>query len=142
MQWLVEPTTNQKATPKRLRLKSKVVRLLRLAGVPLGSTGSKEIAESLTWLILQQRLVLERFPIEQNDWHTAEGFGPDDYWPQKLQKFVHRANLLTLESPEGHQAIAELAAACIGLLASTWRVYGPPSSYTNSILSSVGIKRE
>lgn len=106
-----------------------MVRLLRLSGIKLGTPGANEVAQALTWLVMQQPMVLSRFPITQNDHHTAEGFGSDSYWNQKLQKFIHRCELLGFESPEGRQALAELTATCMGLMASVWRVHGPPASY-------------
>jgi hypothetical protein len=99
---------------------------MRLAGVRLDQPGAAEVARALSWIIKQQPVVLSRFPPEQNDRHTAEGMAQEAYWPQKLAKFTQRAGLLTLESPEGRQAVAELTTTCLGLMASVMRVYGPP----------------
>jgi hypothetical protein len=51
-----------------------------------------------------------------------------DYWKNKLDRYLDRADLLTLDSPEGRQAIAEHFATSLGLLASVWRTYGAPAS--------------
>ncbi|HMS92139.1 MAG TPA: hypothetical protein PJ993_01360 [Candidatus Saccharibacteria bacterium] len=102
-----------------------VWRALRLAGVPISNPGALEVVRSLNWAIEQQPMILKRFPVSQNDAHTIEGL---DYWKDKFDRYLSRAELLTLESPEGRQAIAEHFAASLGLLASVWRIYGPPSS--------------
>ena len=101
---------------------------LRVAGVRLDTPGAVEVARALAWIVSQQPMILTRFPTQQNDAHTQEGFAPDAYWPIKFTKFLHRADLLTLDSPEGRQAIAEFAATAVGLLASTWRLHGSPAS--------------
>lgn len=70
-------------------------------------------------------MILTRFPISQNDDHTIEGL---EYWKGKFDRYLSRAELLSLDSPEGRQAIAEHFATSLGLLASVWRTYGPPAS--------------
>lgn len=114
------------------RIQSTVWHALRLAGVRLDTPGATEVARSITWLIEQQKIVLNRFPIQQNDLHTLEGLSAEGYWQQKFAKFLSRAELLSLESPEGRQCIAEHFATSLGLTASMWRVYGPPASVLNN----------
>lgn len=116
-----------------------VWRAMRLAGVRLDQPGAAEVARSITWIVRQQPVILSRFPKEQNDAHTAEGMSQDAYWPQKLHKFIGRAGILTMDSPEGRQAVAELAATCIGLMASVMRVYGGPPERQPL---DCGVKRE
>ncbi|MDQ5943392.1 MAG: hypothetical protein QG675_160 [Patescibacteria group bacterium] len=98
---------------------------LRLAGVSIDTPGALEVVRVLKWAIDQQPMILTRFPISQNDSHTLEGL---DYWKNKLDRYLDRADLLTLDSPEGRQAIAEHFATSLGLLASVWRTYGAPAS--------------
>ncbi|MBA3678806.1 hypothetical protein H0W80_01235 [Candidatus Saccharibacteria bacterium] len=113
--------------PKNIcQIQAAVWRAMRLAGISLDTPGAIDIVRSITWVINQQPIILHRFPLSQNDTHTHEGFAVESYWPTKLTKFLHRAELLSLESPEGRQAIAELSATTIGLLASVWRLHGSP----------------
>ena len=121
------PTVSCGLLPER-GVQAAVWRSLRLAGVHLDTPGALEIAYSLSWLVRQQPKILHRFEPSQNDKHTLEGFGVDDYWPRKLDMYFSRVRILTLESPQGRQAVAELAATCLGLLASVWRTSGPPAS--------------
>src|ERR1700677_4216254 len=99
-----------------------VWRALRLGGVNLHTPGAPEVALALSWFIRQQPKILHRFDPRRNDGHTAEGVGPGSYWGNKLPMYLNRADLLTLESPQGRQAIAEYAATAMGLLTSVWRV--------------------
>jgi hypothetical protein len=124
------------------RIKKHVWRALRLAGVKIDTPGANDVVNSICWLISQQAMVLNRFPIEQNDVHTREGFDADAYWPIKFTKFLHRADLLTLESPEGRQAVAEFCTTSVGLLASVWRLYGSPASNRVPIQTKTVVKVE
>lgn len=119
--------------PNQLKIRKHVWRAMRLAGVRIDTPGAADVVTSICWLISQQTVILNWFPIEQNDKHTAEGFNSDAYWPLKFTKFLHRAELLTLESPQGRQAVAEFAATGVGLLASVWRGYGSPQSKHETI---------
>jgi hypothetical protein len=103
----------------------------------LDTKGAQEVVYALTWFIKQQPKILNRFDPDQNDRHTREGLGEAAYWPMKLQMYLHRARLLSLDSPQGRQAVAEYAATSIGLLASVWRVYGPPDSAKQSFASGI-----
>lgn len=98
---------------------------MRLSGVAIGDPGAMEIARSITWVIQQQPMILTRFPVSQNDAHTTDGL---EYWQTKFDRYISRAQLLTMDSPEGRQAIAEHFATSLGLLASVWRIYGAPAS--------------
>lgn len=109
-----------------------VWRAMRLAGVRLDTEGAREVVLALTWFIKQQPKILNRFDPKQNDQHTREGLEENAYWSQKLPMYLHRARLLGLDSPQGRQAVAEYAATALGLLASVWRVYGPPDSANQS----------
>lgn len=105
-----------------------VWRAMRLAGVPLGTKGALEVVYALTWFIKQQPKILNRFDPDENDQHTLEGLAEGSYWREKIPMYLYRASLLELDSPQGRQAVAEFAATAFGLLASIWRVYGPPDS--------------
>jgi hypothetical protein len=101
---------------------------LRLSGTPIGTPGALEVVYSLSWFIRQQPKILNRFDPAQNDLHTLEGLEPDSYWGQKLPMYLSRAAILGFDSPQGRQSVAEYAATAMGLLASVWRLYGPPAS--------------
>jgi len=124
------------------RVQCAIWRALRLVGVRLDTPGAQDVARSLTWIIAQQPMILTRFPVTQNDEHTLEGLDTDSYWAQKLHKFLSRADILTFESPQGRQAVAEFSATTIGLMASVWRQYGPPDIGQASTSSSHLVKPE
>lgn len=98
---------------------------LRLSGAPIDTAGAFDVVRSITWVIERQPMILTRFPIAQNDAHTLDGL---DYWKNKFDMYLGRADLLSLDSPEGRQAVAEHFATSLGLLSSVWRTYGPPAS--------------
>lgn len=112
---------------QQAKIQCAVWRSLRLAGVSIDTPGAIDVVRSITWLVSQQPLILTRFPLDQNDLHTREGIGKSSYWNEKLSKFLVRADLLTLESPEGRQAIFEHFATSLGLSASVWRCFGMPA---------------
>lgn len=114
--------------PPETGVQGAVWRAMRLAGVPLGTKGAREVVLAITWFIRQQPKILNRFDPDQNDAHTQEGLTEGSYWREKIPMYLHRASLLELGSPQGRQAVAEFAATAMGLLASVWRVYGPPAS--------------
>src|SRR5579872_296425 len=91
-------------SPPELGVQGAIWRALRLAGVHLDTPGAKEIALALTWFIRQQPKILNRFNPAHNDQHTLKGLGPDSYWGQKLPMYLNRADILTLNSPQGRQA--------------------------------------
>ncbi len=110
----------------RCQVQAAVWRAMRLAEVSLDTPGATEVVRAITWIIMQQAMILQRFPLDQNDQHTTQGFCPDNYWPLKFGKFLHRAQTIGLDYPEGRQAIAEHAATGVGLMASVWRLHGSP----------------
>lgn len=111
--------------PKHSKSQCHIWQAMRLSGVAIDTAGAFDVVRGITWVIERQPMILSRFPITQNDAHTLEGL---DYWKNKFDMYLGRADLLTLDSPEGRQAVAEHFATSLGLLASVWRVYGPPAS--------------
>ena len=103
-------------------------RLLRVCGVRLDTKGVGEVAWVVSWFCGQQPKILARFCPDRNDQHTLEPLHDESYWWQKLVGFHDRATRLTLESPEGRQAVFEMAATALGWCASILRVYGRPIS--------------
>ena len=124
----------------RCQVQVAVWRAMRLAGVSLDTPGAIEVVRDVTRIILQQATILKRFPLEQNDRHTAEGFCPDSYWPLKFGKFLHRAETIGLDYPEGRQAIAEHAATAVGLMASVWRLHGSPPQINEPTVTVVKVE--
>lgn len=110
----------------RCQVQAAVWRAMRLAEVSIDTPGAIEVVRAITWIIMQQSTILNRFPMGQNDRHTREGMGTDKYWQLKFAKFLHRAQTIGLDYPEGRQAIAEHAATAVGLMASVWRTHGSP----------------
>lgn len=98
---------------------------MRLGGVHVRTKGAIEIVYVLSWYIRQQPKILNRFDPAQNDAHTREGL---EYWRDKFDMYLSRAEQLTFESPQGRQAVFEFASTALGLCASVWRLYGPPAS--------------
>lgn len=119
---------------KLLKVKKHLSNSLRIYGTPLGTDGEQESILVICWLISQQPMILHRFPAEQNDIHAKEGFESGSYWYEKLAKFTQRIQLLGFDSPQGRQALAELFATAHGLMASIWRLYGPPSSWAEPVV--------
>ena len=98
---------------------------LRTSGVSPLKKGARDVMLALKWIVVRQDRILDRFDPDQNDAHTLEGM---DYWEDKMTMYLHRARVLGLDSPQGRQAVAECAATAVGMLASLWRVWGPPPS--------------
>ena len=69
-------------------------------------------------------MILEKFQPTDNDGHTREGLDADSYWSQKLAMYLKRADVLSLESPQGREVVAKHAAHGHGSpgldLASLW----------------------
>lgn len=124
----------------RCQVQAAVWRAMRLAEVSIDTPGAIEVVRAITWIIMQQATILQRFPLEQNDRHTQEGFCPDGYWPLKFGKFLHRAQTVGLDYPEGRQAIAEHAATAVGLMASVWRTHGSPPQISEPAVATVKLE--
>jgi hypothetical protein len=127
-------------TSNRCQVQAAVWRAMRLSGVPLDTPGAIEVVRAITWIIIQQAMILRRFPLDQNDHHTKEGFCPDAYWPLKFGKFLHRAETIGLDYPKGRQAIAEHAATAVGLMASVWRLHGAPPQINELAATTVKLE--
>ncbi len=110
---------------KETGVQGAVWRSMRLAGVRVDTRGAWDIVQVVSWFIRQQPKILNRFDPVANDKHTLEGL---EYWRDKFEMYLGRADLLGFDSPQGRQAICEFAATALGLSASVWRLYGPPAS--------------
>ena len=82
-------------------------------------------SQTFEWLVHERQYQVRKFGTDQDDEHTAEGLGDDNWWWQQLNNYYHRAKVLGLETQVGRQALAKFTATSCGLLESVIRVYGP-----------------
>ena len=54
-----------------------------------------------------------------------QGLREDGRWRGDINQYLHRANVLGLENPNGRQALAKAAMVCIAAVESAVRVFGP-----------------
>lgn len=85
----------------------------------------------LKWLSDERSYQVGKFGIESDDEHV-ETFNllgddprPDNWWDDQLQNYYHRAKILSLQTPNGRQALAKFVATAVGMLEACVRVYGP-----------------
>lgn len=87
----------------------------------------------LDWLKDERNYQVDKFGIENDDRRT-EAFNrewgrsindiDDNYWINQIQMYLHRAQILGLEHPNGRQALAKATATLVMMLESATRIYG------------------
>lgn len=87
---------------------------------------ARVMGEVIGWLRGERAYQLEKFGIDADDRHTAEGLGEGDWWWRQLTTYLHRGAIaLGVETPGGRQALAKYAATACGLAESVMRSVGP-----------------
>lgn len=56
---------------------------------------------------------------------ATEGLAPEGRWRRDIDMYLHRANLLGLQNPNGRQALAKAAMVVIACVEGAEKVYGP-----------------
>lgn len=85
------------------------------------------------WLARERGYTLDKFGIDLDNEHIGEGL--DGWWQQQFDNYLHRADLLGLDTINGRQALAKFVATAVGCLEAAVRIYGPlpepgvPSGY-------------
>jgi hypothetical protein len=87
-----------------------------------------ERAEALAWLREELQYVDTKYAAlrpehdEQTKLDdTLDGYG---FWTLEIGRYLHRANLMGLDTLNGRQAVAKALSTCLGLVESVIRVHG------------------
>lgn len=78
----------------------------------------------IRWLADERDYTIDKFGLDADDEHIAEGVPEGGWWEQQFDNYLHRTGVLGLETPGGRQAFAKFVATAVGALEAVVRVYG------------------
>jgi len=87
---------------------------------------NQRLALVLTWLLREFRYLRDKYPEEEDDNHTREGFGEDSWWHRQLNLYWIRAHKQGLDTLKGRQALAKFTSTSLGMVTSWVRLHGLP----------------
>lgn len=93
-------------------------------------TARKERKQSMEWLRDEWARYADPKFDEDRPLHDVEmrreGVQRGCFWSEQVLQYVHRADILGLDTPRGRQALIKGLAAYHGMVESMYRVYGEP----------------